>query len=135
MADSADPARVVVVDDEPENIELVRRACRGDFAVEGFTDPVEALEALARHPADCVIVDYRMPEMTGDEFVRSLRRRDEQVDCVLVTAFGDLPGVADLKRSRLIRRVLLKPVSPDLLRSTVELGVQMTRDRRGSSNP
>lgn len=85
-------ARILVVDDEPLNRQLLR-AC---FANSGHTivearDGFEALVAAEDATPDLVLLDVMMPGMDGFECVRQLRAlfEAEPVPIVLVTALGD----------------------------------------------
>ena len=58
----------------------------------------EALEQLAQHPADAVLMDVQMPVMTGDESIRRIRASDEawsQVPIVVLTANASPTGAED----------------------------------------
>jgi diguanylate cyclase (GGDEF)-like protein len=78
-------ARVVVVDDDRLNRELVRDALR-HLRVECCEHAEAALESLAREPADLVISDLTMPGITGLELLERVRREHPGTEFVLLTA-------------------------------------------------
>lgn len=89
-----DPITVMVVDDrKPNRTVLVRLASelsrRAD--VRAFSDGHAALEAARSAPPDLVITDYKMPGITGADFVKALRSRAETTDVpvIVVTAYED----------------------------------------------
>ena len=70
-----EPARILVVDDTPENVDLLDAMLtpRG-YAVEGVSSGAHALERLAGEPRpDLVLLDIVMPEMDGYEVCRRIR--------------------------------------------------------------
>lgn len=72
---STPPIRVLVVDDEPQILRALRAALRGHgYDVQTATDGEEALDLLALHPPDVVILDLIMPGKSGFDVVREVRR-------------------------------------------------------------
>ena len=79
-------ARVLVVDDDPAVRSAVSRALRVDYVVAEAADGSEALAAQASSPADVIVLDLLMPQVGGIEVCRSLRRREDAVPILVVTA-------------------------------------------------
>jgi two-component system, OmpR family, response regulator MprA len=79
-------ARVLVVDDDPAVRSAVSRALRVDYSVEEAADGAEALAQQASSPADLIVLDLLMPEIGGIEVCRTLRRREDRVPILVVTA-------------------------------------------------
>ena len=79
-------ARVLVVDDDPAVRSAVSRALRVDYDVAEAADGSEALAQQASSPADVIVLDLLMPEVGGIEVCRSLRRREDAVPILVVTA-------------------------------------------------
>lgn len=78
-----------IVDDEPIAIDiLVTYLQRLElYTVKGaFTNPVKAFEALRQESVDLLFLDIQMPELTGLELLKSLRRRPE---VILTTAYRE----------------------------------------------
>ncbi|MGI8688338.1 MAG: response regulator [Thermomicrobiales bacterium] len=71
---SAPPIRVLVVDDEPQILRALRAALKGHgYDVQTAGDGEEALDLLALHPPDIVILDLVMPGKSGFDVVREVR--------------------------------------------------------------
>lgn len=67
-------ARVLVVDDEPQILRALRAGLRGNgYDVQTAADGEEALDAIALHPPDVVVLDLVMPGKDGFEVVREVR--------------------------------------------------------------
>jgi DNA-binding NtrC family response regulator len=87
----ADPFRILVVDDEPAQRELV-----GGFLRKHGFDVVEAgggKEAVARFnrdPFDLVLTDQRMPDLSGVEVLEAVRSTSPETAVVIMTAFGTI---------------------------------------------
>ena len=103
--------RLVLVDDDSEVAGTFRRVlARLGYQVEAFTSPVVALERLGRAPerVDLMRTDMVMPEMSGDELARAVRRLRPDLPVILCAAYRssqpDLPGPAI--------EVIDKPVDP-----------------------
>ncbi|MBY0453561.1 MAG: response regulator [Burkholderiaceae bacterium] len=85
--------RILVVDDEPDNLLLIRQALRrlGYTGCVVETDPVQAVARFHAEHFDLVLLDYNMPGMSGLEVLSAIadKARAEQVSVVMVTAQGD----------------------------------------------
>lgn len=70
----SEPARILVVDDEPHITELVSMGMQmAGFAVEGAATGRQALEAIEADPPDLVILDVMLPDLDGFEVARRLQ--------------------------------------------------------------
>jgi len=78
--------RVLVVDDDPGVRSAIARALRVDYDVDEAEDGADALAQHASAPADAIVLDLLMPEVGGLEVCRSLRRRNDPVPVLVVTA-------------------------------------------------
>lgn len=109
-------ARVLLVDDEPQNVRYLEDVLRwaGYQHVEGTTDPRQALPIFQRFQPDLVILDLLMPEMDGFEVLDGLRARlgpDEYLPILILTS-----DVTREARRRALsagaKDFLTKPMSP-----------------------
>ncbi|MGL5837683.1 MAG: EAL domain-containing response regulator [Sphingorhabdus sp.] len=87
-------ARIVIVDDRSTNLRIYAQfvAMMGPgFSSKCFQSALEALTWLEHETADLLIVDYRMPEMNGAEFIRAIRGRENGVNvpAIVITARQD----------------------------------------------
>ena len=87
-------ARIVIVDDRSTNLRVYAQyvAMMGpEFSAKCFHSAVEALEWLVTEPADLLVVDYRMPEMNGAEFISKVRARaaGSHIPAIIITARQD----------------------------------------------
>ena len=106
---------VVIVEDDPIITELNRRYVEKDGRfgpVQCFAAPRPALDWLHRHPADLVILDFFMPQMTGLEFLRAVRGAGIESDVIMITAANDAATVEALTRLGIVD-YLVKPFAYD----------------------
>ena len=87
-------ARIFIIDDSAVGrhvLDEIVRSISPQISVLSFSSPVTALEAVRSHPPDLVLVDFRMPEMTGAEFTRKFRTIPdcEAIPLVIVTIFDE----------------------------------------------
>jgi two-component system cell cycle sensor histidine kinase PleC len=86
--------QIVVIDDRVTNRQILQKLAESlgdDIRVHSFGDPLRALEWTAQHVPDLAITDYKMPGLTGAQFVRRFREQPEagQVPVIVVTAYED----------------------------------------------
>jgi FixJ family two-component response regulator len=110
---------ISVVDDDDSVRESVRGLLRSVlFGVEVFASAEEFLRSDRARETDCLIVDVRMPGMSGLELQSHLLANRPAMPVILITAHGD-----EELRSRALRRgavdFLLKPFSEDALLNAV----------------
>lgn len=112
---------ILIVDDEQNVLNALRRELQGEFLVETFSCPVEALEHSRQTQFDMVIADYKMPEMNGVEFLTQFGKL--QPDCVRLVLSGeaDFDALAGSVNETHIYRFIAKPWDKvDLLVSVVQ---------------
>jgi PAS domain S-box-containing protein len=88
---TGDQVSVLHVDDDVEQTELVStylERLNDDFRVVAETDVAAALDEVADRPIDCVVCDYRMPEIDGIEFLRRVREEYPNLPFILFTGEG-----------------------------------------------
>ena len=79
------PARILVVDDQPANIQLLGTVLgRVGYEIIPASDGPTALKRLALRPPDLILLDLLMPEMDGCEVCRRVRANPEWVDIPVI---------------------------------------------------
>jgi serine phosphatase RsbU (regulator of sigma subunit)/FixJ family two-component response regulator len=124
----AEKLKLMVVDDEPDNLELLYRTFRRDFHVFKACDAMNALEILDREGEMAVIIsDQRMPEMKGTEFLSLTVERFPDTIRILLTGFTDVEDLVDAINSGQVFKYITKPWKPDRLKTVVEQAVDTYR--------
>jgi CheY-like chemotaxis protein len=88
--------RVLIVDDEPVNQELLEAFLIGcDYDLDFAADGVESLEKVKSFEPDLVLLDVMMPKMSGFEVCEQIKSNPETagIMALMVTALGELGDV------------------------------------------
>lgn len=119
---------IFLVDDEKDNLELYTRAL-SRYRVRTFEHSPRALAAALVEPPTCMVVDYRMPGLTGVDLVRRCRTAGYEGAVLMVTAYSDLDEIVRAEQVDLIYRILPKPVRIARFVEQVELAIADSRFR------
>ncbi|SMF38286.1 response regulator [Pseudobacteriovorax antillogorgiicola] len=83
------PFKMVLVDDEPEIIDILSECIQdmfpGIFEVKIFSDPVNALEYIKEEAVLIVITDVRMPHINGDHLNLKIKQLGKGVQTIILT--------------------------------------------------
>ena len=87
-------ATILIIDDQLTSRQILQQLVRtieASNTVEAFANPVKALEWSSANPVDLILVDYKMPEMNGVEFIRKFRNHpaSSHVPVIMVTSIED----------------------------------------------
>ncbi len=111
---------ILCVDDEPNILSALNRLLRrAGHTVVTAESGAAGLELLDQHPVDMVISDMRMPQMSGDEFLRHVAERSPDTVRILLTGFSDLQSTIKAVNDGKIYRYLSKPWDDEELRSCI----------------
>ncbi len=108
---------LVVEDDKAEQMSIRELLGSDDIEIETAGTGCEALEMLREDPADCVVLDLRLPDMTGFEVLEELRADSNLSDVPVVVFTGrELSAEEDARLHTMARSIVVKGVeSPERL--------------------
>ncbi|MHB8422899.1 MAG: HD domain-containing phosphohydrolase [Leptospirales bacterium] len=94
LHDFPEHASVMIIDDQfvgRKVLEEIIKSISPHIAIRSFSDPLKALESVSEQIPDLVLVDYKMPQMNGVEFITRFRalRSGEDVPIIMVTILED----------------------------------------------
>lgn len=124
--------RILIVDDEPNNLQLLR----GILSPEGYklifaTDGEKALTAVNKHKPDIILLDVMMPNMDGYQVCTTLKNdpKFKNIPIIFVTAMGD---VVDETKGFDLGCVdyILKPVRPSIVIARVKTHLSLVRSEQ-----
>jgi len=125
-----DKSKIIAVDDQPENLQLIIETLKHDYAVVVTTSAKKALSLALRTPkAAAILLDVSMPEMNGFDVLSQLKSNVETQDIpvIFVTGHNDEndfeKGIA-LGASDFV----IKPISPTLLKQRLKNCLSITNE-------
>lgn len=124
---------VYVVDDNVEFLQSAKWWLEGaGFSVETFDNPKKALEALLKpKPDSCLLLDVRMPEMSGLDLHEQLRQKGSQLPVIYMTGHGDVPLAVEAMRKGAVT-FIEKPFADEELEAALELAFQPRENYHGA---
>jgi PAS domain S-box-containing protein len=125
--------KILIVDDQPRNLDVLEAMLDGlDCSFVRASSADEALLALVRHDFAALVLDIRMPGMSGIDLAQLIkqRKRSRHVPILFLTAHS--VNDEDVLRGYGVGAVdyLSKPVNPDILRSKIGVFVELHRATR-----
>jgi len=101
--------RILLVDDEQNVLKALQRELQRDYAIEAFSDPHAALQRSQEARFDLVISDYKMPEMSGIEFLRQFAKLQPDAVSLMLSGQADFNALTGTINEIHIYRFLDKP--------------------------
>ena len=121
-------AQVLIVDDEnTEAYSTSKVVQRLGCQVVTAATAQEALVLLAEQPFDVMLIDIRLPDLSGLELLTRIKAHDSDAVVILTARFATISGVIDALRQG-AADYLIKPVESQDIRRSVLLGIQKSRE-------
>lgn len=114
-----EPTVCIVDDDQSARRGLTRLVRAAGWAAKSFASAAEFLDSEHRDGPGCIVLDVRMPEMTGPELQNELVRADYSMPIVFLSAHADVPIAAGAMKMGAID-FLTKPVDAEDLLAAIE---------------
>lgn len=129
----SEPVQILMVDDTPENLVALEALLKGDgVTILKASSGPEALEMLLMHDVSLALLDVQMPDMDGFELAELMRgsERTKRVPIIFVTAGLRDPNRVFKGYETGAVDFLYKPIDPMILRSKVDVFLELARQRR-----
>ncbi len=127
---SQDPPeeKVLFVDDDKNLLDAMRRTYRRTFNLSVACGGQEGFEKIAAEgPFAVVVSDFKMPGMNGIEFLEKVKAQDGDTVRIMLTGNADLESAVHAVNRGGLFRFLLKPCTPEVLKTAIEDGIRQFR--------
>lgn len=127
--------KLLVVDDELDNLELLHRTFRRSYRVYRASSGQEALECLQKNGEMAIIIsDQRMPKMNGTEFLSLTTESYPDTIRIVLTGYTDVEDLVDAINSGKVFKYITKPWKPQELRQVVDEAAKTYRVLKQRTN-
>ena len=120
--------KILVVDDEPNNLQILRQILKNDYQLIFATSGEKALDATDKHRPDLILLDVMMPEMNGYEICKKLKAdtSTQAIPVIFVTAMSE---IEDESRGFDVGAVdyIQKPVSAPIVLRRIKTHLSLVR--------
>ncbi len=111
---------VLVVDDTPMILHVFKRILREErYAVLTANNGNEALELVRQKSVELVILDLKLPDMSGIEILRRIKRLRDNVEVIVITGYGTMKTVRAAMRLGAYDYIT-KPFDDNYIKALVE---------------
>jgi two-component system response regulator HydG len=132
MKDSSRKERILVVDDSPDTLEVVKRNLDAKgYNVLTSQGAVEAIKIIESSPVDLVITDLKMPEVDGLSLVRHIQENYKHTGVMMITGYPSIEGAVEAVKSG-AEEYLSKPFTDEELQSAVTRALDKLHLRRSN---
>ena len=116
---------ILIVDDEINNLQLLKRTFRNKYNILTASNGLEGLEVLKQNinEVSLIVSDHKMPIMEGTKFLEEANIIAPDVIKILLTGFSDVEIITDAVNKCNLFQYILKPFNPDELLEAVRNGL------------
>ena len=133
MVANAELPLVLVIDDEMGPRESLRMLLKPCYQVHTADSVEKGLKLLSENKPDAIVMDIRMPGVTGIEGLRRIRQIDPHLSVIMLTGFGALETAKEALRLG-ANDYISKPFDAREMREVISRNVERTRLHRTSEN-
>jgi len=123
--------KILIADDEPSNRSILSQVLtRKGYMVETANDGREALQKIESARPDLLVLDYMMPDLSGLEVLKQLRKKEDDTPVIMVTAYGTLERAVEAMKEGAYD-FITRPFEPDHIVLVVQKALERQRLKRG----
>lgn len=119
--------RILLVDDEQNVLNALRRELQHEYEIEVFTSAKDALTRCRDAVFDLVITDYLMPEMNGVQFLKQFGEIHPGAVCLILSGQADIQGLLGAINETHVYRFIAKPWEDTELKSAIAQALNYRR--------
>ena len=123
--------KILIVDDEPSNRSILsQELIHEGYSVLAASDGREALRKVEASRPDLIILDYMMPDLSGLEVLKELRKKENDTPVVMITAYGTMERAVEAMKEGAYD-FITRPFEPDHIALVVRKALERQRLKRG----
>lgn len=117
---------ILIVDDEINNLQLLRRTFRGAYNILTASNGIEGLEVVKQEGEriSLIVSDQKMPVMEGTEFLKKVNETHPEIVKILLTGHQDSDIIVSAINDCQLYQYILKPFDPEELKVSVTNGLK-----------
>jgi len=118
-------AKICIVEDDvrfAENLQEILVDIGYDTKV--FTTGAKGLDAFKNDSCDIILLDIKLPDMTGMEFLKRINKACGKIDCIIMTGYASLESAIEAVREKRVVGYEKKPLDMDRLLSLIHQVIQ-----------
>ena len=129
MNQNGDKPSIMIVDDEEMVITSIKAFLQleTDYDIQGFTDPEQAAEFVAKNRVDVAVSDYLMPKMNGIQLLGKVKETQPEASRVLLTGHADKQSAIQAINQVSLFQYLEKPWDNSQLLLVIQSGAERAR--------
>jgi DNA-binding NtrC family response regulator len=88
--------KVMIIDDEQSVCELLTQVLtKANYSASSETDPIKAIEHIYKDKPDCILLDIKMPKISGVELLAKIKEFDASIKVIMITGYGNLENAME----------------------------------------
>lgn len=124
------PSRILIVDDDPDAVRLITKRIQPEgYQLDIAVDGQEALDKALSKPFDLVLLDIRLPKISGLEVLSEIKKHKSTMGIIMMTAYGSEAVAVEVLR-RGADDYLIKPLDDSDLLPTISFNLEKIKRRK-----
>ncbi len=116
--------RILIVDDDPDVCEYLQKFLSKDgYDVATVANPTQVLDELKNKPYQIIILDLKMPGMSGEELLRRIRAIDSDICIIIYTGYPTVDSAVDTMKQQVFDYIK-KPFNIDDFRAVIRKAIE-----------
>ncbi|HPQ41099.1 MAG TPA: response regulator [bacterium] len=116
--------RILIVDDDPDVCEYLHKFLSKDgYDVTTVANPTQVLDELKNKPYQIIILDLKMPGMSGEELLRRIRAIDSDICIIIYTGYPSVDSAVDTMKQQVFDYIK-KPFNIDDFRAVIRKAIE-----------
>lgn len=98
MAKDKEKTKILVIDDDPKVVWILSEGLSSNFEFVSARDGVEGIQMVSTEKPDLILLDIKMPGMTGLEVLEKLNKQEDRPEVIMISGHGDTKYVVESMR-------------------------------------